>query len=188
MQINDARKSKKNHIALALVCLLLQVMASPNIGMGNGRINFALIYAGVYALSVGGRRAVVAGFFAGLLYDALSTGPFGVMSSLLTILSFALGLEERNRFIDGFVPSLSAFGVGSLLVQLFYHITLSMLGDGASMVDIVLMRVLPAYAITFVCFLPFAYYEVRKGSGTRGKHAGGKSAGLRENYYDLRNL
>lgn len=188
MQINDAHKSRKNHIALALVCLVLQVMAAPNIGMGNGRINFALIYAGVYALSVGGRRAVFAGFFAGLIYDALSTGPFGVMSSLLTILAYALGLEERNRFSDGFVASLSTFGVGSLLVQVFYHLALSMLGEGASMLSILLMRVLPAYAITFVAFLPFAYYEVRKSSGSHGKHAGGKSAGLRENYYDIRNL
>lgn len=187
MQIKDANKRRKSHIALAVACFLLQVMLSPYVGMGNGRINFALIYVGVYALSVGGRRAIVTGFVAGMLYDALSTGPFGVMSSLLTVMAYALGLEERNRFSDGFVSCLSAFGVGSLLVQVCYHIALSMLGGGASMVDIFLMRVLPAFAITFVSFLPFAYYEVRKSSGMHGKH-GGKNAGLRENYYELRNL
>jgi len=188
MQVNDTNKNRRSHFALAIGCFLLQVMLSPNIGMEYGRINFAMIYAGVYALAVGGRRAVVAGFLSGLLCDALSTGPLGVMGCLFTIMCYALGLEERNRFSDGFVSSLSAFGVGAFLVFVFYHIALSMLGESASLIDILIRRVLPSFALTFVCFLPFAYYQVRKSVGMRGKHAGSKNAGLRENYYDIRNL
>ncbi|MBO7675421.1 MAG: rod shape-determining protein MreD [Atopobiaceae bacterium] len=188
MQVKDTNKSRRSHIALALGCFLLQVMLSPNVGMGYGRINFALIYAGVYALAVGGRQAVITGFLSGLLYDALTVGPLGVMGCLLTVMSLALGLEERNRFSDGFVSALSAFGVGSFVVLVLYHVALSMLGDSSSLVDVLFMRVLPSFALTFVCFLPFAYYQVRKSMGLRGKHAGSKSAGLRENYYDIRNL
>ena len=188
MQINDTNKQRRSHIVLAIGCFLLQVMLSPNVGMEYGRINFAVIYAGVYALAVGGRQAIIAGFLSGLLYDALTTGPLGVMGCLFTIMCYALGLEERNRFSDGFVSSLSAFGVAAFLVFVFYHIALSLLGDTASFIDILFMRVLPSFALTFVCFLPFAYYQVRKSVGMRGKHAGSKSAGLRENYYDIRNL
>jgi rod shape-determining protein MreD len=188
MQIKDSNKSRRSHIALAVGCFLLQVMLSPNMGMGYGRVNFALIYACVYALSVGGRQGVVSGFLSGLLFDALTTGPFGVMGALLTILSFALGLEERNRFSDGFVSVLSAYGVGSFVVLVLYHIALSLLGGPINLMDVLIMRVLPSFALTFVCFLPFAYYQVHMSAGMRGKHIGSKSAGLRENYYDIRNL
>ncbi len=185
MQVKDSSKNRRSGIALAVVCLLLQVMLSPHIGMGNGRFNFAIVYAGVYALSVGGKQAVVSGFFAGLLFDLLSTGPIGLMSGLLTVLSFALGKEERNRFSDGFVSSLSAFGVGSLLVVLVYHLTMMMLGDSANLFDLVFLRVFPTFALTFLGFLPFAYLQLRK-TGS-GRHIG-KSSGLRENHYDVRNL
>lgn len=188
MQIKDAGKNKRNGIMLAVACFLLQVMISPNVGMGNGRFNFALVFVGVYALSIGGRNAVVAGFFAGLIFDLLSTGPTGLMAGLLTVCAFALGNEDRNRFADGFVSSLSAFGVAALVVTLIYHLTMVMLGDAANVVDLVFQRVFPTFAMTFVAFLPFAYFQVRKASARHGKHVGGKGAGLREKNYDVRNL
>lgn len=188
MQVKDTGKNRRSSIVLAVVCFLLQVMVSPHIGMGNGRINFALVYAGVCALGVGGREAVACGFFAGLLFDLLSTGPIGLMAGLLTVFSFALGTEERNRFTDGFVSSLSAFGVGALLVSLAYHFTMTLVGDSANVIDLVMLRVLPTFALTFVGFLPFAYVQVHKVSGGRGRHVSGKAAALRENHYDMRNL
>lgn len=188
MQIKDSTKNRRNGIVLAIVCFLLQVMIAPNVGMDTGRFNFALIYAGVYALSRGGRNAVVAGFVAGLLFDLLTTGPIGLMAGLLTVFSFALGSEERNRFSDGFVASLSAFGVGALVVTLLYHLTMVMLGDANSVVDLVFVRVLPTFALTFMGFLPFAYLQVRKAMSGHGKHLGGKASGLREKNYDVRNL
>ena len=163
-------------------------MLSPNVGMGNGRVNFALVFAGVYALAYGGRPAVVAGFLAGMVFDLLSTGPFGLMAGLLCVLAFVLGSEERNRFSDGFVSSLSAFGVGAFVVGLIYHLAMILLGDASNMGDVLFQRVLPTFALTFVAFLPFAYLNVHRVSGPGGKHAAGKGAGLRESHYDLRNL
>lgn len=188
MQVKDAGKDRRSTIVLAVICFLLQVMISPNVGMGYGRINFALVYAGVRALQGGGRGAVASGFVAGLLFDLLSTGPIGLMAGLLTLFSFGLGVEERNRFADGFVASLSAFGVGSLVVVLVYHLTMMLLGDASGIVDLLILRVLPTFALTFVAFLPFAYVQVRKTSGLHGRHVGGKGGGLREGHYDTRNL
>ena len=188
MQVNDTNKNRRGGIALAVGCLLLQVMLSPNVGMGNGRICFALIFAGVYALSIGGKSAVLAGFVAGLVFDLLSTGPIGLMAGLLTVMSFALGLEERNRFTDGFVSSLSTFGVASLAVVSMYHLTMTMLGTESGVVDLLFLRILPTFALTYVAFLPFAYYQVRTTAAGRAKHISGKAASLRETHYDTRNL
>ncbi|MEE1160273.1 MAG: rod shape-determining protein MreD [Atopobiaceae bacterium] len=188
MQIKDANKSRRGSIVLAAVCLALQVMISPNIGMGNGRINFALIFAAIYALTYGGKSAVVVGFFAGLVYDLLATNPIGLMAGLLTILSYALGREERDRFADGTVSVLSAFGTGSFLAIGGYHLAMILLGDSSSVVDLLMLRILPTFAMTFLGFLPFAYLELRRVAKARGKHVGAKSHGLRENYYDIRNL
>lgn len=188
MQVKDSGKDRRSNVILAVTCFLLQVMISPNVGMGNGRFNFCLIYAGVYALMVGGRSAVVAGFLSGLVFDLLSTGPMGLMAGLLTVFSFALGSEERNRFSDGLVASLSAFGTGSLIVAFVYHFMMILLGDAAGFVDLVFLRVLPTFAMSFVGFLPFAYVRVRKASGAHARHVARKASGLRENHYDVRNL
>ena len=187
MQIKDTNKSRRVGVALMVVCLLLQVMVSPNIGMGNGRINFAIVYAGVCALEVGGRSAVLSGFFAGLVFDLLSTGPVGLMSGLLTIFSFVLGREERNRFSDGPVSAFSAFGIGSLAVISAYHLCALFFGDAATIGDVILLRILPTFAMTFIGFAPFAYFKMRGVALGRGKHAG-KAASLRESHYDTRNL
>lgn len=187
MQIKDTNQSKRGHLVLAVVCMLLQVMLSPSIGMGNGRINFALVYAGVYALSVGGRPSVVVGFLAGLVFDLISAGPVGLMAGLLTVLSFGLGIEERNRFADGFVLPMSSFGVGSFLVILVFHMAMLLTGESASMADVLLQRTLPTFALTFVAFLPFAYVQVHGAAGPRGMHMG-KGAGLRERRYETKNL
>lgn len=188
MQVKDSHKDRRGHIILAVSCFLLQVMLSPHIQMGNGHINFAIVYAGVHALMVGGRTSVIVGFVTGLLFDLLSTGPVGLMAGTLTVFAFALGKEERNRFADGFVSSLSSFGVGSLFVFLVYQMAMMLTGDATSMVDLIIQRLLPSFAMTFMAFLPFAYLQVKAASGSRGRHAMGKSAGLRENHYDVRGL
>lgn len=188
MQVSDANKDLRETVVLGAICLLLQVMVAPNVGMGNGRINFAVVFAGIYALTRGGKSAVALGFFGGFMYDMLSTSPIGLMACLLTVFSFALGSEERNRFADGTVAAFTTFGTGSFVVFVLYHFAMLLVGDTASVGDILLLRVLPTFAMTFLGFLPFAYYELRKVAHSRGRRVGGKSSGLRENYYDIRNL
>lgn len=188
MQINDTHKSKKGTIALAVGCFLLQVMLSPNIGLENGSINFAVVFAGICALNTGGRKAVVCGFVAGLIYDLLTTGPMGLMAGLLTVFSFALGYESRNRFADGFVATLSTFGVGSLAVIVAYNLTMSFLGVTNSIYDLVVLHTLPSFAMTFVAFLPFAYVQVKKGAKGKWMGKSRKSSGLGAGHYDVRDL
>ena len=41
MQVKDKHRNRRGTVVLAVVCVLLQVMLSPNIGMGNGHVTFA---------------------------------------------------------------------------------------------------------------------------------------------------
>lgn len=185
MQVNDTNRRRRGIWVLGLVCLFLQLALAPNIGMGNGRINFALIYAAVFALSEGGVAGVLCGFFAGLVFDLSTTGPIGLMALLLTVMSSVLGVEERNRLVDGFAHTLSTFGVASLVVIFVYHLMMLFLGDATDLGDVLLMRTLPTFALTFIAFLPFAYFLCRSAEGGSG---GAHRRSRRGGRFDIRGL
>ncbi len=166
MQVRDPKNTSRTaDIVLAVVCFLLQVAFAPNLSVGGGYANFAIIYAGICALTIGGRTGVIAGFISGLVFDLSSTGPIGLMAMLLTVMSYSLGLEERNRMSDGMTDVLSSFGLASLAVVLVYHIAMIFVGQASSIVDVVFVRTIPTFAMTFVAFIPFAYFYTRNVSG-----------------------
>lgn len=168
MQVNDQSRNRRSMLWLGVLCLLLQLALAPNIGVGNGRINFALVYAATFALAVGGRDGVVCGFLAGLVFDLSTTGPIGLMTLLLTGMSYVLGLEERNRFADGFPATMATFGVASLAVVFLYHLSMLLAGQASDLIDVIVMRTLPTFALTFVAFVPFAYFLCRSAEGGAG--------------------
>lgn len=136
------------------------------------------MYAACYALIVGGRYGVVVGFVAGLVYDLSTTGPIGLMTLLLTVMSYVLGAEERNRFADGLPQSLATFGIAALAVEFAYHFVMLMMGQASSFADVLLVRTLPSFALTFVVFIPFGYFFTREALGARPRrvhrqHGGG---------------
>lgn len=167
MQVKDTNKNRVSTLVVGLICLVLQLGVAPNLGLGEGRMNLALVFAACYALIVGGRSGVVVGFFSGLVYDLSTTGPIGLMTLLLTVMSYFLGVEERNRFADGFPQSLVTFGIASLAVEFAYHFVMLAMGQASSFADAFLVRTLPSFALTFVVFMPFGYYFTREALGAR---------------------
>ncbi|MDO4797280.1 MAG: rod shape-determining protein MreD [Coriobacteriales bacterium] len=189
MQVKDVNKHRRSTAVLAVCCFVLQVAIAPNIGLGGGRANFAMLFCGVYAMYVGGRAGVIAGFCSGLVFDLVSTGPFGLMSALLTIFAYGLGRETRNRFADGLVATLSTYGIGSLTTTLAYNIAMLLVGESPNLFDLLFLRTLPSFALSFLFFLLVAYYLVQRsakgngiGSGTKG------SLGKRGSHYDVRGI
>ncbi len=185
MQVNDSLRSRRMLLLFAGICLVLQVCLAPNIGFDNGRINFAIVFSGIYALSRGGKPAVVAGFVAGLVYDLLTTGPIGLCAAICTISSYFLGIEERNRFADGFVSVTSSFGIAALASLVVYHLSMFLVGFGTGVVELVFLRTLPSFAMTFVCYLPFAYFQVASSSGA---HNAGRRSSKRASHYSVKDL
>ncbi len=157
MQVKDSNRNRRDFGVLALICLVLQLALAPNVGIGSGRANFALVFAGITSLLVGGRPAVLCGFVSGLVFDLSSTGPIGLMACLLTIGSFAVGIEARNRLADDFRRSMATFAPFAGIVSVLYHLTMLLVGDASSLVDVIIRRALPTVILTVLGFAPFAY-------------------------------
>jgi len=59
MQISDKNREARGIALTAIICAVLQLAIAPNVGLGNGRANLALVFAATVALTSGGGRAVV---------------------------------------------------------------------------------------------------------------------------------
>lgn len=171
MQIADKSRDTKGMVTLAAICAVLQLALSPNLGIGNGHPNFALVFCACIALSRGGAQGVVAGFAAGLFFDLSSTGPIGLMALLLTVAAYALGSEQRNRMAGDFAASVAIFSVSSLAVSAAYSIAMLLVGSANSIIDAVIFRAVPTTFLSIVAFIPFAYFFSRvKASSFSGGH------------------
>ncbi len=177
MQVNDSNRNRRSIALLALGCLVLQLALAPNFALGNGRINFALVFAAYMALTIGGRTGVACGFLAGLAFDLCTTGPVGLMSLLLTVASFAMGMEERNRLAEDPSGSVVLFLLAAAATTLAYHLAMFLVGQASSLFDVLFLRTLPTLLLSAVAFLPFAYVGSRSGGsplslggGSRGLH------------------
>ncbi len=173
MQIADKSRDTKGLLIVALICGVLQLALAPNIALGNGRANFALVFAAVIALSRGGSQGVVAGFCAGLFFDLSTTGPIGLMAGILTVASHILGSEQRNRMAGDFAASVVSFSAASLACSVVYSLAMLLVGQSSSFLDALFLRAVPTAFLTIVAFLPFAYYFSRVkagGSGLSGGH------------------
>ncbi|MGN0075710.1 MAG: rod shape-determining protein MreD [Parafannyhessea sp.] len=176
MQVKDTNKNKRSIGWLALVCLVLQLAVAPNLALGNGRINFALIFSAVVALTIGGRTGVACGFLSGLVFDLSTTGPVGLMALLLTISSFQMGMECRNRLAGEVGPSMMLFAIHAVLVSLFYHVAMLIVGQASSIFDVIVQRTLPTLLLTVIAFIPFAIiYSRGEGTGLGGRQRGSHS-------------
>lgn len=171
MQVKDKRKSRRGVGVLALVCLVCHLALAPNIALGNGRANFALVFAEVVALSVGGPTGVLCGFLGGLVYDLSSTGPIGLMAFLLTAAAYPLGMEVHDRIGEDPGSTYVPVAVTTLVVTFVYHLAMLLVGQSTSFFEGVVFRTLPTALLTFLAYIPFA---VVLGRSTRG---GGRRLG-----------
>ncbi|MBP3885410.1 MAG: rod shape-determining protein MreD [Olsenella sp.] len=167
MQVKDTNRFRRSTGLLALVCLVLQLALAPNIALANGRINFALVFAGVIALTQGGRVGVTAGFLAGLIFDLLGTGPVGLMSLLLAVAAYLMGVEVRNRIAEDPSGSVVVYVISAIAVSLLYNLAMFLVGEASSIIDVLFLRSLPTAVLSIVAFLPFVYFLSRGGSGPR---------------------
>lgn len=168
MQVQDRNRTRRVTTALGIVCFVLQLALAPQLSLGNGHINFCLIYALCIALARGGSRGVVVGFCAGLVFDLSTTGPIGLMALLLTICSYVMGFEVRNRLAEDPESSYIQAAVACLAVSAAYSLTMLVMGETSGFLDALFLRALPTAVLTFVCFLPFAAFLSHKGRAGLG--------------------
>jgi rod shape-determining protein MreD len=189
VQVNDSNRRRRSIGRLGLACLVLQLALAPNIGIADGRINFALVFAAYVALTTGGRTGVLCGFLGGLAFDLCTTGPFGLMTLLLTVGSFVLGMEDRNRIAEDLSGSITIFLIVSFIVTLIYHLAMFLVGQASSFYDVFVLRTLPTFGLTAVAFLPFALVGSHgSGAPLSSIRGGAGSVRRRPGKFDLGNL
>ncbi|MCH3948774.1 MAG: rod shape-determining protein MreD [Olsenella sp.] len=177
MRVADKNRDRRDTLTLALVCMVCQLALAPNIGIGNGRANFALVFTACVAFNAGGRRGVLAGFFAGLVFDLSTTGPVGLMAGCCAATAYLMGQEGRNRMAGELAASMAEFSIAALIVSLIYHLAMLMVGQSSSLLDVILLRTLPTAFLTIIAFLPFAWYYSRSVGGGSGLSLGGRRRG-----------
>ena len=180
MQVADKNRDRRGTLILAIVCAVCQLALAPNIGIGNGRANFALIFTACVAFNVGGKRGVLAGFFAGLFFDLSTTGPVGLMAGCCAAAAYLMGQEGRNRMAGEFGATVAEFSVATLVVSLIYHFAMLVVGQSSSLLDVLVLRTLPTALLTIIAFLPFSWFYSRSTGGgpslsMGGRHRGGGS-------------
>ena len=142
----DKNTKRRLTVILAATCAVLQLAIAPNLPL------------------FGGRYGTVSGFLCGLFFDFCSTSPLGLMAFFLTVCSYVLGMEVRNKLADDTSISLTQFSVAAFAVSNAYALALVLLG-GAGFFEALFARALPTAAITIACYLPFVMILSRNRQG-----------------------
>ncbi|MGI6216642.1 MAG: rod shape-determining protein MreD [Coriobacteriales bacterium] len=140
---NNSGPSTKSIVISVIVAFLLQAMLSPNIAIGGISPNFMLLILIPISCAISQRASTVLGFFLGLLFDLLGSGPVGAMALVLTVTGFALGGMFKTLKIDGFVLWLIVMAVTVLLANFAFCIVVSISGYETDFLASLGLKMLP---------------------------------------------
>ena len=113
-----------------LVAGILQRGLAPQLSIGGIVPNFHLLVVVTLALATGPNEGAAAGFFAGLLFDLLGTGPIGLMALVLALTGYCAWLPHDAMFAEGWLLPVSVVFLASLTAEVSYALVLGFLGLG----------------------------------------------------------
>lgn len=180
MLVNDPAKTRRETVIAGIVLAVLQLALVPNVGIGNGRANLALVFVAYVCLGGSAAKAPLIGFFAGLFYDLVGSGPIGLMALLLTVAAWVMASAGQSRVADDFVSALTFYVPVAGVVALIYAVVLMATGQVSSLVDAVIFRALPGFILDVISFAIFGAIISRTqapssrlgGMGGRGSKGG----------------
>lgn len=179
MIVNDPTKSRRQAVILGIVLGILQLALVPNVGIGNGRANLALIFTAYMCMGGNSQQAPIVGFCAGLFFDLCSSGPIGLMALLLTIAGWGMSIAGQARMADDPVSSTMFFAPVAGAVSLIYCVVLMATGQVSSLLDAIVFRALPGFVLDVIAFLIVALIIARTSAPTSGYGMGSRGRGGR---------
>lgn len=135
--------------ASIFVATMLQVGLAPYLSIGGVTPNFLLLVVITLALTTGPTEGAACGFFAGLLFDLIGTGPVGPMALVLTVTGYLAGQLHEQMFAEGWLLPLTVLMIAALASEMAYGLVLAMLGEGG-----------PFWKAFFTKMLPGTVYNV----------------------------
>lgn len=142
----------------ALVALLLQIVAAPNVALFSARPNFLLVYVLVVAIARPFGAGPVLPFALGLVCDLLGSGPVGGYAFLLVAVSFIASRAFSVLDNDTLFMPVTVFVVATFAAEMLYGALLIGLGLSASSVDAFLYRALPC--TLYDCVVGLVLYPI----------------------------
>ncbi|MCL2332522.1 MAG: rod shape-determining protein MreD [Actinomycetia bacterium] len=141
-----------NKVLSAIVALLLafflQIAVGPSIAILTVRPNFLLIVTIVMALVNGPVEGAFVGFFAGLLFDLLGTGPLGPAALVMCVVGYLAGILHERIFAQGWLLPFIVFVITDFIAELLYLLVLLVLGQPIGFLPAFLTKVIPTVLYT----------------------------------------
>lgn len=119
MVFQDQNRQKTFLILAGIICAILQVGFVPHLHLFNGHPNFALIFAGLAMAVMPGSTSVLCGFFAGVFFDLVGAGPFGLMAFALSLMNFLCGIDSAKRMGESWIETFRLFCLCAAGIELF---------------------------------------------------------------------
>ena len=175
MSVYGADKPRGNRLEWPVritfgVLVVLQLIFGGNLSLFGASPDFLLVCAAAVALMRGSKAGCIAGFVCGLVFDLLGAGPVGVSALLCCAMGFVLGLEERDRFLDGWIAPLVAFLPAAFVYNVLYLVLVFIAGTGLTFELAVFARIFAATlfdgvvaAAAFAVFSSYATSQVSSG-------------------------
>lgn len=131
-----------------VTAMLLQSGLAPHLAIGGVTPNFLLIVVVTIALTGGSTEGALTGFFAGLAFDLIGTGPVGAMALVLAVSGYLAGTLHSAMFAEGWLLPLTVLSVTALVSEMAYAVMLDVLGAD-----------IPFWRSAFTTMLPGAIYN-----------------------------
>lgn len=128
----------------AVIAVLLQLIAAPNIAVIGVVPNFVLAYVLALAVARPGQDGPLLAFFCGLVFDLLGSGPVGGMAFCLTLVSFIASRAFSALNNDTLFMSLAVLIAATLAVEAIYACFMLAFGAASGIVEAFVYRMLPA--------------------------------------------
>ena len=153
------------HVLLFAVSILLQLTIAPLFSIKDVMPDFILIMIVAIALQKGRTWGIIAGCFAGLLFDNFGTGFVGLSSLTNTMTAFLAGFIGGERLERRFV-SIVGFLFLLLLIHDTMYFTIISIGTSISFGDIFVHFALPTtiYTLTFMTMINLVWPRALWGS------------------------
>ena len=184
MVFQDQNRQKTFLMAAGIICAILQVGFAPHLHLFNGHPNFALIFAGLAMAVLPGSASVLCGFFAGVFFDLVGAGPFGLMAFALSFMNFLCGIDSAKRMGESWLETFCLFCLCAAGVEFF-----TLLGEVVAGAPLSASFFVGSYlfAVLLDCLfaLPF-FYVLGKLTSTASTGAGTSGASkYAENNYSI---
>jgi rod shape-determining protein MreD len=162
-----------------LACLA-QIVIAPNIRIVTAVPDLVLITVIIQAIRLPQTPATVFGFVLGLLFDLTSSGPFGLMTLILTLLALLVSSLNKGTFTEHWIVEMLLMALAALFGELLYGVISVLINPDLDFIGSLLAIVLPTTlydAVIGAVILLIIHLLGGRDSGGYGSLGGGRSSG-----------